>query len=176
MWRMPPLSQLRPTQMSRASRIWMIVLRSYLVLVGGLILVRIIILAIKTERLRRSLRGGPPHVESNCCKSCHGCHRSSDGKGLLANCLNGGPHEAHQFSSHKSASHFSKDAPAISYRVVAARVKSVNVTKPAPMFRPGPFHRRPSPRRRRWMDRAVDLLLDAHRCSAARPVVSGVAD
>ena len=44
--RMPPLSQLRPAQMSRASRIWMIVLRGYLVLAGGLVLVRIIMLAM----------------------------------------------------------------------------------------------------------------------------------
>ena len=50
----PPLSQLRPAQMSPASRIWMIVLRSYLVLAGGLVLVRIIILAV-TDRPRRSL-------------------------------------------------------------------------------------------------------------------------
>jgi NRAMP (natural resistance-associated macrophage protein)-like metal ion transporter len=46
MWRMPPLSQLRPAQMSVASRIWMIVLRGYLVLAGGLVLVRIIMLAM----------------------------------------------------------------------------------------------------------------------------------
>lgn len=46
MWRMPPLSQLCPAQMSRASRIWMIVLRGYLVLAGGLVLVRIIMLAM----------------------------------------------------------------------------------------------------------------------------------
>jgi hypothetical protein len=46
MWRMPPLSQLRPAQMPRASRIWMIVLRGYLVLAGGLVLVRIIMLAM----------------------------------------------------------------------------------------------------------------------------------
>jgi hypothetical protein len=46
MWRMPPLSQLRPAQMSRASRIWMIVLRGYLVLASGLVLIRIIMLAM----------------------------------------------------------------------------------------------------------------------------------
>ena len=46
MWRMPPLSQLRPAQLSRVSRIWMIVLRGYLVLAGGLVLVRIIMLAM----------------------------------------------------------------------------------------------------------------------------------
>ncbi len=46
MWRMPPLSKLGPAQMSRASKIWMIVLRGYLVLAGGLVLVRIVGLAI----------------------------------------------------------------------------------------------------------------------------------
>jgi Mn2+/Fe2+ NRAMP family transporter len=46
MWRMPPLSQLRPAQLSRLSKIWMIVLRGYLVLAGGLVLVRIIMLAM----------------------------------------------------------------------------------------------------------------------------------
>jgi NRAMP (natural resistance-associated macrophage protein)-like metal ion transporter len=46
MWRMPPLSQLRPAQLSRVSRIWMIALRGYLVLAGGLVLVRIIMLAM----------------------------------------------------------------------------------------------------------------------------------
>jgi hypothetical protein len=71
-----PLSQLRPAQMSPASRIWMLVLRGCLVLAGGLVLVRIIILAV-TGRLRRSLRGGPPHVEPSCQTSCYGCHRSS---------------------------------------------------------------------------------------------------
>jgi hypothetical protein len=43
---MPPLSQLRPAQMSRTSRIWMIVLRGYLVLAGGLVLVRIFMLTM----------------------------------------------------------------------------------------------------------------------------------
>ncbi|MEJ0095091.1 MAG: NRAMP family divalent metal transporter [Methylocella sp.] len=47
MWRMPKLSQLGPARMSRARKIWMIVLRGYLVLAGGLIVVRIITLAIK---------------------------------------------------------------------------------------------------------------------------------
>ncbi|VTZ51316.1 putative manganese transport protein [Methylocella tundrae] len=46
MWRMPALSQLGPAQMSRASKIWMIVLRGYLVLAGGLVLVRIVTLAL----------------------------------------------------------------------------------------------------------------------------------
>jgi len=45
MWRMPKLSELRPAQLSRASKIWMIALRFYLVLAGGLVLVRIVMLA-----------------------------------------------------------------------------------------------------------------------------------
>jgi NRAMP (natural resistance-associated macrophage protein)-like metal ion transporter len=45
MWRMPKLSELGPAQMSRASKIWMIALRFYLVLAGGLVLVRIVMLA-----------------------------------------------------------------------------------------------------------------------------------
>ena len=45
MWRMPKLSELGPAQMSRASKIWMIALRGYLVLAGGLVLVRIVMLA-----------------------------------------------------------------------------------------------------------------------------------
>jgi len=44
-WRMPPLSELPPAQLSLLSRIWMIVLRGYLVLAGGLVLVRIFQLA-----------------------------------------------------------------------------------------------------------------------------------
>ncbi|MGO9674810.1 MAG: NRAMP family divalent metal transporter [Methylocella sp.] len=46
MWRMPKLSELGPAQMSRASKIWMLALRGYLVLAGGLVLVRIVMLAI----------------------------------------------------------------------------------------------------------------------------------
>jgi Mn2+/Fe2+ NRAMP family transporter len=44
-WRMPPLDQLPPAHMTPLTRIWMIVLRGYLVLAGGLVLVRIIDLA-----------------------------------------------------------------------------------------------------------------------------------
>ncbi len=40
-WRMPPLRTLAPAGMSPATRIWMIVLRGYLLVAGGLILVRI---------------------------------------------------------------------------------------------------------------------------------------
>src|SRR5579885_3689175 len=44
-WRMPPLSELPPAQMSAATRIAMIVLRSYLLVAGGLVLARIVQLA-----------------------------------------------------------------------------------------------------------------------------------
>jgi hypothetical protein len=44
-WRMPPLDTLPPVRLSRTSRIWMIVLRLYLVIAGGLVLVRIVQLA-----------------------------------------------------------------------------------------------------------------------------------
>jgi hypothetical protein len=42
---MPPLETLPPARMSTLSRIWMIVLRGYLVVAGGLVLVRIFQLA-----------------------------------------------------------------------------------------------------------------------------------
>jgi len=45
-WRMPPLDELPPARLSPLSRIWMIVLRGYLVVAGGLVLVRIIQLAM----------------------------------------------------------------------------------------------------------------------------------
>lgn len=44
-WRMPPLSELPPARLSLLSRIWMIVLRGYLVVAGGLVLLRIFQLA-----------------------------------------------------------------------------------------------------------------------------------
>jgi hypothetical protein len=45
-WRMPPLNKLPPARLSLAARIWMFVLRVYLVLAAGLILFRIGTLAI----------------------------------------------------------------------------------------------------------------------------------
>jgi len=45
-WRMPPLAQLPPARLSLTSRAWMIVLRGYLVVAGGLVLVRIVELAL----------------------------------------------------------------------------------------------------------------------------------
>jgi hypothetical protein len=44
-WRMPPLEQLPPARLSLASRIWMIVLRGYLIVAGSLVLFRIFQLA-----------------------------------------------------------------------------------------------------------------------------------
>ena len=44
-WRMPPLSELPPAQLSVLSRIWMIVLRGYLAVAAGLVLFRILRLA-----------------------------------------------------------------------------------------------------------------------------------
>ena len=45
-WRMPPLRELPPAQLSLAARIWMGVLRLYLVVAGGLVLLRIVELAL----------------------------------------------------------------------------------------------------------------------------------
>jgi Mn2+/Fe2+ NRAMP family transporter len=45
-WRMPPLAELAPAHLSSASRLWMMVLRLYLVLAAGLVLVRIVQLAV----------------------------------------------------------------------------------------------------------------------------------
>ena len=45
-WRMPPLDQLPPAQLTPLTRIWLAVLRSYLVVAGGLALWRIVELAL----------------------------------------------------------------------------------------------------------------------------------
>ena len=45
-WRMPPLNRLPPAKLSLAAKTWMGVLRLYLMVAGGLVLVRIIMLAI----------------------------------------------------------------------------------------------------------------------------------
>ncbi len=44
-WRMPPLASLEPAKLSLAAKTWMGVLRLYLVVAGGLVLVRIVTLA-----------------------------------------------------------------------------------------------------------------------------------
>jgi NRAMP (natural resistance-associated macrophage protein)-like metal ion transporter len=45
-WRMPPLDRLEPAVLSPASRVWMIVLRGYLVAACGLVIFRVVQLAI----------------------------------------------------------------------------------------------------------------------------------
>jgi Mn2+/Fe2+ NRAMP family transporter len=45
-WRMPPLGELPPARLTTLSRIWLIVLRGYLVVAAGLVLVRIVQLAL----------------------------------------------------------------------------------------------------------------------------------
>jgi NRAMP (natural resistance-associated macrophage protein)-like metal ion transporter len=40
-WRMPPLSELAPAQLTLLNRVWLIVLRGYLIIAAGLVLVRI---------------------------------------------------------------------------------------------------------------------------------------
>ena len=44
-WRMPPLDELPPARLTTLNRMWLIVLRGYLVLAAGLVLVRIVLLA-----------------------------------------------------------------------------------------------------------------------------------
>jgi len=44
-WRMPPLDRLKPLRMTAPTRIWMVVLRLYLVVAGGLVMVRLVQLA-----------------------------------------------------------------------------------------------------------------------------------
>ncbi len=48
-WRMPPLYKLPPARLSKASRLWMVVLRLYLVIAGGLVLWRIVALALTAQ-------------------------------------------------------------------------------------------------------------------------------
>ncbi len=45
-WRMPPLHTLAPSQLTLSKRIWMLVLRGYLVVAVGMVLVRVVQLAI----------------------------------------------------------------------------------------------------------------------------------
>ena len=45
-WRMPPLDQLPAAQLTPLTRIWLSVLRGYLVVAGGLVLWRIVELAV----------------------------------------------------------------------------------------------------------------------------------
>jgi Mn2+/Fe2+ NRAMP family transporter len=45
-WRMPPLGELPPVRLTTLNRIWLIVLRGYLIVAAGLVLVRIVQLAL----------------------------------------------------------------------------------------------------------------------------------
>jgi len=45
-WRMPPLHTLPPARLSLSSRLWMLVLRGYLVVAAGLLMVKLLMLAI----------------------------------------------------------------------------------------------------------------------------------
>lgn len=47
LWRMPPLDQLPPAKLSLAAKTWMSVLRLYLIVAGGMVLYRIVMLAIR---------------------------------------------------------------------------------------------------------------------------------
>ena len=44
-WRMPPLGELSAAQLTTLNRIWLIVLRGYLIVAAGLVLVRIVQIA-----------------------------------------------------------------------------------------------------------------------------------
>jgi hypothetical protein len=46
MWRMPPLAELAPVNLSRPKRLWMLVLRVYLVVAVGMVIVRVVQLAV----------------------------------------------------------------------------------------------------------------------------------
>ncbi len=43
-WRMPPVASLAPRRLSARERIWLVVLRAYLLVAAGLVLVRIVTL------------------------------------------------------------------------------------------------------------------------------------
>jgi hypothetical protein len=45
-WRMPAISELPPAQISLINRVWMIVLRAYLVIAGGMLIFKMFQLAV----------------------------------------------------------------------------------------------------------------------------------
>ncbi|MBX9848188.1 MAG: hypothetical protein K2X64_02750, partial [Rhodocyclaceae bacterium] len=45
-WRMPAMETLTPARLSLSSRMWMLVLRGYLVIAAGLLMVKLVVLAI----------------------------------------------------------------------------------------------------------------------------------
>jgi hypothetical protein len=44
-WRMPPLAELSPRELTTLNRVWLFVLRAYLIVAAGLVLARIVTLA-----------------------------------------------------------------------------------------------------------------------------------
>ena len=44
-WRMPPLAELPPRPLTTLNKVWLLVLRAYLIVAAGLVLVRILTLA-----------------------------------------------------------------------------------------------------------------------------------
>ena len=71
-WRMPPLRELPPMRMTPLTRIWMVVLRGYLVVAGGLVLVRIIEMAT-AEHAETRCR----HRSRQMAKTSHDIHRTA---------------------------------------------------------------------------------------------------
>jgi hypothetical protein len=59
-WRMPPLDRLDPVRLTPIARLWMIALRGYLLLAGGLVLPRIVALAAGTAAWLTSAAGREP--------------------------------------------------------------------------------------------------------------------
>ena len=45
-WRMPPMDTLAPARLTLSSRMWMLVLRGYLVIAAGLLIVKLVVLAV----------------------------------------------------------------------------------------------------------------------------------
>jgi hypothetical protein len=45
-WRMPALETLTPARLSLSNRMWMLVLRGYLVIAAGLLIIKIVVLAV----------------------------------------------------------------------------------------------------------------------------------
>jgi hypothetical protein len=45
-WRMPAMETLSPARLSLSSRMWMLVLRGYLVIAAGLLIVKLVVLAV----------------------------------------------------------------------------------------------------------------------------------
>ena len=44
-WQMPPLDELPPGRLTATNRVWLFVLRAYLIVAAGLVLIRIVMLA-----------------------------------------------------------------------------------------------------------------------------------